>query len=335
MSSLKLYKRGDWWHCRGTIRGERFRKSLGTDQREIALELAREFEAQIWQGLLDHNRQSRTFERAALSYLELEGDHRFLEPVMRHFKGRIVDEIAPAEIRHAALKIYPNHSPATRNRQAITPAQAVINHAHDLGWCEQIRVKSFPVPKGGGKKPVSGEWLEAFMAEADRVGSSAIGTAVLFMNQTAARRSEAVHLTGEYFLPDEKLAILVKTKTDEFAIAYLTDHLVERMSALNPEPGRPVFGIWEPTGLNKAMKRICRSAKIDQRSPHEAGRHSYGTNAIASGVDVKSTMEGGRWKSASLFLETYVHSNEAGRKVAEILEAGTNLAQNPIEKKIA
>ncbi len=34
-------------------------------------------------------------------------------------------------------------SSATRNRQAITPAQSIINFAADEGWCNYIRFKLF------------------------------------------------------------------------------------------------------------------------------------------------------------------------------------------------
>lgn len=252
--------------------------------------------------------------------MQLDGDHRFIKPIIKHFKGQDVSEISPVDVQHAAMKLYPNHAPATRNRQAITPTQAVLNHAHQLGWRNPIKVERFHVGKTKPKNPVDQQWLDKFMAQADADGYQNVSAAVLFMNHTAARRKEMVTLTGEYFIPDEKIAILRKTKTDEYAIAYLTDQLVDRMIALKPKPGEPLFGYRSLDTINRAMKRICKAAQIDYRSTHEAGRHSFGTNAIAEGADVKTAMDAGRWKSANLFLQTYVHSDEAGRKIAKLIE---------------
>ena len=44
---------------------------------------------------------------------------------------------------------------------------------------------------------------------------------------------------------------------------------------------------------------------------------SFATNAISLGVGVKAAMDAGRWKSSTVFLETYVHSENAGRLVAD------------------
>ena len=75
-----------------------------------------------------------------------------------------------------------------------------------------------------------------------------------------------------------------------------------------------MFRYTDPKAVNRRMKAVCRRAGIEYRSTHSAGRHSFGTNAMKEGADVKEAMDAGRWKSAKLFLETYVHSEEAGRQ---------------------
>lgn len=56
------------------------------------------------------------------------------------------------------------------------------------------------------------------------------------------------------------------------------------------------------------------------------------------GIDVKTAMEAGDWRSANLFVGTYVHANEAGRSVAAAFDretgpVGTELAQSTSGKR--
>lgn len=244
------------------------------------------------------------------------GERKFLTPIIKHFKGRTVGSIKPGEIRAAALAIYPEAAASTRNRQAIGPTRAVIMHAHDLGWCGAIKVKQFDVAKSRKHRPVDRVWLDAFMAQADADALPHLSCLVLFMHQTGARRSEAVHLLGEHVDLSRRMAVLAKTKTDEWSVRHLTVELIDRMSRLPIKEGKPVFGYQTPTAVNNMMRKICTRAKIEHRSTHSAGRHSFATNALKAGADIKDAMDAGGWKSAKLFMETYVHSHEAGQTVA-------------------
>ena len=98
--------------------------------------------ARLWRQSIYGTDFVSTFEDAALSYLEAGGEGRFLPPLIRYFKGTLLAGVKPGHIRDAARKLYPKGSPATQHRQGVTPAVAVINHAHDKGWCPMIRVKA-------------------------------------------------------------------------------------------------------------------------------------------------------------------------------------------------
>jgi len=319
---LELSDRGIW-QAVGSLAGERIRKSLGTRDQAKAIELKADFEARLWKRHTYGEEAVRTFEEAALHYMEHGGEKRFLAPVIRHFKGRPVGSIKPAEIRAAAMTLYPNAGPSTRNRQGIVPARSVVMHAHDLGWCGAITVKQFDVPKSRKHKPVTRVWLDKFMAEADKSKMPHLSALVLFMHQTGARVSEAVRLTGEYVDLGKRLVILEKTKTDELSPRTLTMELVARIGALEPRAGYPVFTYTDPKAVNRTMKRVAKRAGIDRNTTHGAGRHSFATNTLAAGADIKSAMDAGGWKSAKLFMETYVHSHEAGESIAKLFDAQT------------
>lgn len=320
MSGLELddLKSRGIWYAVGTVAGERIRKSLKTRDRKVAEELKAQLEARIWKRHTYGEEAVRLFEEAATSYMEQGGEKRYLTPIIKHFKGRAVGTIKPAELRAAAIKIYPLASSATRNRQAIVPARAVINHAHDLGWCGAMRVKMPKVVKSTKHKPVDRTWLDSFLAQADADKLAHLAACVLFMNQTGARVSEAIGVMGEHVDLTNRIAVLEKTKTEEWSPRYLTAELVARMAGLGIQEGERVFSYTDRSAVNRRIKAVCARAKIAPRSTHSAGRHSFGTNAMAvDKPDIKAAMDAGGWKSAKLFLETYVHSNEAGRSLAD------------------
>lgn len=323
MPGLKVSFRGGVAYATGSIGGKRIRASLKTGDRQQAQELCAAYEARLWKRLTYGEEAVRTFEEAAVSYLQQGGEGRFLAPIIRHFKSRAIGSIKPAELRSMALAIYPKGSSATRNRQAIIPARAVINHAHDLGWCGAIKAKMFEVPKSRKHKPVDRAWLEAFMARADADGLPHLSALVLFMHQTGARVSEAIRLLGEHVDLNAGVAMLAKTKTDEWSPRTLTAELVVRMAGLGIEDSERVFRYTDPKAVNRRMAAVCKRAGIERRTTHSAGRHSFGTNAIGGGAHIKDAMEAGGWKSAKLFMETYVHSRDAGRSVAAIFDRET------------
>lgn len=321
MAGLKVIWRRGVAYATGTIAGRRIRQSLGTRDRSQAPELCAQYEAKLWKRHTYGEEAVRTFEEAALSYLRQGGEGRFLPPVLRHFKGRAIGSIKPGEIRAMALALYPKAAAVTRNRQAIVPARAVINHAHDLGWCGPIKVQQFETLKSRKHKPVDRAWLDAFMAEADRSKLPHLSAIVLFMHQTAARVSEAVRLTGEHVDLGRRVAILARTKTDEWSPRRLTAELVARIAGLGLEDGKRVFGYTDPKAVNRRMKAVCKRAGIAVRTTHSAGRHSFGTIIYNRTGNTKVAMDGGGWKSARLFMETYVHSSDAGAAAAAVFDA--------------
>lgn len=334
MSEIKAKRRTNGiYYAVGTFDGERIRKSLGTRNEETAKEQCALYEARLWKRHSYGEEAVRTFEEAAEKYLIQGGEARFLTPIIKHFKGRPLGKITPGEIRAMAIEIFPAASAATRNRQAIVPARAVVNHGHSLGWCNAIKVELFDTSRSRKHKPVTDDWLRTFMAQCEDDGLSHLAALVLFMNQTAARVSEAIGLLGEHVDLQNRICVLAKTKTDEWSPRYLTAELALRMAALGIEEGERVFRYSDRSAVNRRIKAVCRRAKIEPRSTHSAGRHSFGTNAMASGARVKDAMDAGGWKSAKLFMETYVHSDEAGRTVAAIFDKkrgpiGTEMAQS-------
>lgn len=268
---------------------------------------------------MTHQKPCISFRFVAEDYVRHGGEGRYLDRVIAHFEDRPIAEIYPFDIRQMANELYPDQQPATRNRCALTPARAVIMHGYDRGWCNLIRIRSFKVERPRKKHPASQMWLHMFMRQCDRDGLPHLAAIVLFMSHTGARVSEATSLRwAEVDLPARK-AVLLRTKTGRNSERFLTDELVARLYSLldGTHPDRPVFRYTTRWSVNDRIAAVCRRAGISYKSSHACGRHSFATNAIAMGMDVASAMEAGDWRSPQLFLQTYVHTRNAGRRVAE------------------
>lgn len=328
MPGLKVIWRGGVAYATGAVAGQRIRKSLGTRDPAQAEELRAQYEARLWKRHSYGEEAVRTFEEAADNYMVAGGESVFLAPLIMRFRGRVLASIKPGEIQQAARDIYPGRKTATWNRQGIVPARAVINHAAELGWCPAIKVKHYPVQRVR-RRAVDRAWLDAFLAQADTDGLPHLAAAVMFMWQTGARVSEAARVLPEHVDLQARVILLAETKTGEWQPAHITAELVIRLANLAMPEGEPIFGYASRFGLYRRMQAVCRRAQLDWRPPHEAGRHSYFTNALARGATLKQVMEGGRSKSARLVLEIYAHAESGGRDIADMMdaEAGSKRAQ--------
>ena len=269
------------------------------------------------------SRNSRTFRDAANSYLENGGERRYLTPITDYFYDTPVADITPFAIYEMAKGLYPNHTGATKNRQAITPARAVMIHAYERGWCQLIRLRRFKEEKRRPKQPASQAWLHVFCRQCERDGLPHLAALVVFMSHTGARISEAIRLEWSEVDLIARKAVLLRTKTDTHSVRHLTDELVARLHDLREtsSPGEPVFRYTSRYGVNDRIDAVCRRAQIPYKSSHACGRHSFATNAISFGMDVRTAMDAGGWKSSSVFIETYVHPKNAGRLVADRFNA--------------
>lgn len=263
---------------------------------------------------------ARTFADAAASYLASGGEARYLQPVLKHLGPCPLVDIHPFDLRQMAEAIYPDHAGSTRNRQALTPARAVMLHAYDRGWCHPIRVRRFKEDKPIRKRPASAVWLHAFCRQCTRDRLPHLAALVLFMATTGARISEALALRWSEVDLTARTALLLKTKTGTNSLRYLTDDVAERMRALNAGQERHahVFRYTSRFSVGERIRAVCRRADLPYKSPHLCGRHTFATTAIELGVDIGTAMAAGEWRSSRIFLETYVHPRiNAGRLVAD------------------
>ncbi len=121
-----------------------------------------------------------------------------------------------------------------------------------------------------------------------------------------------------------RTVLLRKIKTGTNSLHFLTYELIDRMRDLRatPESSGRVFRYINRHSVNERIHAVCDRAGISYKSSHLCGRHSLATNTIEAGMDIRTTMAAGDWKSSSIFLDIYVHPRQnAGRLVADSINA--------------
>ena len=301
---LRVRKRGRYYHYSGSVAGRLLRGTTRTEDKATAERIAAEIEAREWKRRLDGPEAVTTFAMAAIEYRRAGKSDRFLDRVEDYWRDTPVRQITPGMIQKAARDIYPKGSPSTRNRQAITPTQAVINHAAGLGFCSPIRVERFKTTSKV-RDHATLEWVVAFTSRA-RPRLSAL---VWFMFLTGARVSEAINLRwDDVDLPRSK-AIIRQTKTQAERETHLPPLLVAAIANIKGHSRSDrVFGYKGRGSIRSAWRTACKRAGIETSYPH-ACRHGFATALVRDGVDLVTVARLGGWKSTALVARTYAHAS--------------------------
>jgi len=262
------------------------------------------------------------FSQAALAYRNAEKSERFLERIEDYWKDTIVRKITSGAIRQSAIDLFPNAGAATRNRQAIVPTQAIINHAASMEWCQPIKVKRFPV-ETKTKEPATLEWVQSFAEHA----LPHLGAMALFMFGTGARVGEAVALRWSDLDLHARTAIIKQTKINDERVSNLQPALVVAIANMpsNRNPDERVFKYSDTANVRKVWNNTIKRAGIKKLSPHSC-RHGFATSMLQAGIDVKTVADRGGWKDVATLVKTYAHATQ-DKNITDVI-FDTNLAQS-------
>jgi integrase len=317
---LKLFRRGQVWHYRGTVAKRRLRGSTGSEDKATAQQIIADLEAQAWKCHIHGPASVLTFAQAAILYRQAGKPTRHLVPVEDYWKNTPVRQITAGAIRQSAIALLPWQSPATRNRQVIVPTQAIINHAAESELCAKISVKRFPV-ETKVKEPVTWEWVEAFMAHA----SPHLGALACFMFLTGARITEALEVRWGNVDLQARKALIKQTKVGNERRAHLPPPLVAALANIpsNREPGEKVFRYSRRDTAKPPWVNACKRAGIKPLTFH-CCRHGFATALLHSGIDPVTVAKLGGWKTTQHVLTTYGHAMQDDTLSDRI---GTSLTQ--------
>jgi integrase len=306
---LKLFKRRtldgkNIWHYRGTIDGDRLRGTTGTTKRSEAARIVATIERQHSEGRYDGSTQSLKFPQAVALYLKAGKSDKYLGKIEDHWKNTKVSKMKAGAIRQSAIDLYPDAGWATRNRQVITPTQAVINHCAELELCAPLRIKRFKHEKKI-KQPVTVEWLNTFCAHA-RPLMAALAT---FMFATGCRISEAKRLDWPDIDFQQRTILVVKTKAKKQRLPHMPQRLLVALANL-PRDGKP-FGCWSESSLRRMwdedVAKTAEAAPGFVRLTFHSCRHGIATKLLRDGIDVV-TAAGLAGMSVGIMLSTYAHA---------------------------
>lgn len=336
--SLEIYRRGRKWWIRGRTDGidGYINRSLGTSDEDVAKAKAREIERKARQRALlgddaPKPEDELTFAAAVLLYPAKPAEAGFLLKVVPEIGDMRVRDILPKIVRDLGRKIYPHAATDTWRRQVVTPVCAVINNAHQLGKCQPIRVKAYTTQERleqdrrrgktsrQDKTPGNWEWLHAFRQHATTPYVRALA---LFLFTTGARITQATQIRPRDLDLQNGRLLLPAAKGHEAQWVHLIPELVVELANLPARNGR-VFGYAGRDGATKAFRATCEAAGIEYIAPHAAGRHGFATELLTRrGVDVATVKKMGRWSSAKVLLDTYVHEDEDGPTVRDVFQSG-------------
>jgi integrase len=309
-------------YLRGSVRGIRVTESTGVTDRRLAEEIRIKREAELLQQSIHGRRATTTFAEAAVSYLELGGRHgtggskRFMDKVLDYFNTTPLSKISLDAIEKGARVTYPKASPATRNRQFITPTVAVLRHGAKRGWCATPIVERPRAPAGVVR------WLTPEEADCLLAASAAhLRLLVTFLLYTGARIGEALWLNWRQVDLGRGHVSFLKTKNSEARGVPLHQDVIVELANLKYREGE-VFR--KPNGqpyvrprsmtdtsagsrISTAFRRACRRAGIENFRVHDC-RHTWATWHYAANRDLGALMRLGGWKSEKMVLR-YAHVN--------------------------
>lgn len=313
---LKLYppRKSPNWTIRGTYLGQYVERTAGTTEKKIAQKELKRIEHEIECGRFAKP-SGPTFNDAALKYLKLGKDNRFIDKLVDYFGTTPLLLIDQEAIDKAADELYPLASPATKNRQVYTPVVAVLNKS-------KIRL-DIERPEGG-----NGE-RRLFWMTPDQIEKIAIkayekdkefGLFILFLFYTGARLSEALDCQISDLNLGESWLRILDTKNGDPRLVHIPPSLV---AALANHPrgldrdGR-LFRFSKCGRLYSWLNTACEAAGviIPDRVAFHAFRHSWAASMRRyAGLDTTGLVATGAWKSrtAASFYEHAVQTEEARR----------------------
>lgn len=303
---LKLSKRGATYYLRGTVAGNRIYESTGCSKRSEAEAYANRRETEIRQRHAFGEAETLKFAEAALTYMELGNEARFLAKILLYFgeDQRLID-IDNATLARAARDLYPNAAPATIRRQLITPVSAVYTLAAKEG---KVPPRTFARPKGDQQRT---RWLTP--EEMERLLSAAaphLAPILAFLVGTGARTSEALGLDTRNYYPNTGEAFLEETKNKHPRMLRAPERSRDMIEAWGrPEDGRlfrtPKGAPYKLTknsggniGQGLAAARIA--AKLSGDITAHTLRHTWATWYYSATHDFGGLLDLGGWRKSDM-----------------------------------
>lgn len=306
-----------YWYGKGSYLGVTVDRSTKAVRKSIAAKVVSKWEREIESDTFAVKGEP-TFLSAAVAYANAGGERRrAIARLNAYFGERPLREITQDVIDAAAHELYPNATPATRNREVYTPVSTILKQA---GIKFELRR-----PKGSRGRVLVG-WLwpedaERLFAAADKQDAE-FGLLCRFLCYTGLRLTEGLRrFTIDDLRLAEGFAFIPKTKNGNPRPVHLPPHIVAAL-ANHPRgldrPGETVFRFHKGGRLYDMLRKAAAEARVTlpEREAFHLFRHTYGTwMRRYGGLDARGLVGTGAWdseQSASRYAHT-VASEDAQR----------------------
>jgi integrase len=300
-----------FYYGRGTHLGVFVDRSTRAVRPALARRVIKNWEEQIERGVFNADTDGApTFLSAAIAYKKSGGDERPVAKLIAHFGEaplRPVDLARDVTLQQhwqgkldtAALELFPDHSPATRNREVYTPASAILK-----GGGLDFAIKR---PKGSRGRKLLGflfvDKAELLIAECFKVDAE-FGLLCYFLLYTGLRLSEGLSwFEVDKLILAEAYAFVPETKNGDPRPVHLPAHVVAAL-ANHPRgldrPGERVFRFHKGGALYDMLYKAAINAGIElpDREAFHIFRHTYGAwMRRYGGADTSDLVASGTWKS--------------------------------------
>lgn len=307
-----------YWSVRGTYLRTYVERSTKATDRPTAAKVLKLWKDEIELGTFAKPGEP-TFLDASVNYIAETGNERFVQPLVDHFGQSRLSAVDQQAIDQAAVKLYPDATPQTRNRQVHTVVSAILKHAGVEGKLRR--------PKGwrGTKRT---DWLKPDQAfrvfKAARKIDPEFEIFLVTLCYTGVRLSEGLNLLVDRVELKESFAYVAETKNDDPRGVFLPPVVVQ---ALKRHPrgldraGERVFRFTKCGRLYTLLKAVKKAAGADVSFlTFHIFCHTWATwMRRYAGLDKTGLIATGRWRDeASVGRYTHVVVAEESRR-AELL----------------
>lgn len=287
---------------RGSVGGRRYEVSTATGDRGAAATFRRNLLDAISEGRVPGPHEAVTFRRAAELYLE------FRDLMPKHpDRGRIArlgalpigaklcGEVVQADIVEAAHTLLPAAAPATRNREVVAVAAAVLHYAEQNKWCKWLRVRRFKEPRARTRAvtPEVARLLIANVPPPKQKNGGHVWHRKLLLTwlfRQGDRISDPLQVAWGDFDMEARTMDQRVGKTDEWRSVPLDDEVWQLLINAPNEVKRVghVFPWRTRSGVYRWLRPMTRDLGV-AFTPHQA-RHSLGKWLNDTGAGLKTIM---------------------------------------------
>ena len=334
-------KGNTYWLVRGTLGGRRYEISTKTRDREFALKVKAEIELELLGNRVPITGEDISFAHAANLYSAWrdpsDADRGRIEHLCAVLGKKMIHEIRQADLVDTANRLCPGKSPATKNREVMRMAAAILHYAARQDYCGWLRVALFKEPRPKTRAVSQDVARTLINSVPDRPAYKTERTPeyiaraeakqrkkrllLLWLFRQGTRITDALQLETEHLDMQRRVFRLHIGKTDEWIEAPLHDEVFAMLASDLLAAGY-IFPWRTKSAVYAWLKPYAKSLAIDF-TPHMA-RHSLGKWLNEDGASLRQIMDTLRHadpKSSIRYQSTDIEViRESGRRLGKLVK---------------